>query len=208
MSDAVKSAKRSDVKSPAETPKTDAGIADKTPSAVVKTLREEQPKVLRGSDLKVYGHGYERLTATIPAGWTLDDVLKPGFWTNVVHMFQKNQMTGGADRSGSIIELRTEDGAFYADLIVRAVLGRGLIVQCIGPSQDKTGKACPVDLSTGLPWAGGAALSSDQFDLKWNRDKRGFDIIRKADQQIVADGANFPTRELALEWISKTARAA
>ena len=148
------------------------------------------------------------LGMTHEAGMPFEEVFRPGFWGNVVHLFKKDIIAGGADRAGAIIHLRTEDHAFYARLYVRAVLERGLLVQCVGPSFDpKTGKACPIDLATGGPWYGPTDLGIENFELRWNANKRGFDIVRKSDLQIVADGRNFPTRELAVEWIEKTARA-
>ena len=49
---------------------------------------------------------------------------------------------------------------YYADLIITSValdaLGgpNGLNVTCIGPQRDASGKACPVDVKTGMPWTG------------------------------------------------------
>jgi hypothetical protein len=110
------------------------------------------------------------------------------------------------DRAGACIEIISEDHAFFAELYVRAVLDRGLIVQCTGPSLSKAGKACPVDLETGEAWTGRRSLKTSHFDLKWNVGKKGFDIIRREDQQIVGKAENFPTREQAVEWIEKTTR--
>lgn len=140
------------------------------------------------------------------AGIDFEEVFKPGYWRYVFHKLQKNISTNSPDRSGSLIVVGTEDHAFCAHLYVRAVTAAGLIVQCVGPATDKSGKMCPVDLATGRAWAGPAAVSSDQFDVRWNVGKRGFDILRSSDQQVIIDGGNFPTRELALEWIKKTTK--
>lgn len=203
MSDAVASAK---------TTRTTKQAAPETPAASTaapqKTLREVAPAMLKPGDFEESQYAFLDVSAKIPAGMPFEEVFRPTFWANVVHVFKKDIIANNPDRSGAIIHLRTEDHAFYAKLYVRAVLRNGLIVQCIGPSFDpKTGKACPVDLATGMPWGGMVDLDTDAFDLKWNSNRRGFDIIRKSDQQVVADGANFPTRELAVEWINKTARA-
>lgn len=177
-------------------------VAEMPASAPV--LAEDRPYILKPSEFAIYGHKHERLTATVPVGTRFEDALLPGFWTNIVHMMKKNLMTGGADRSGSIIELRSEDHAFYAELYVRGVLERGLIVQCVGPAIDPgTGRACPVNLQTGKAWTGRpAAAPATALTAKWNPGKKGFDIIG-ADQQIVADGTEFRTREQAEEWIRK-----
>lgn len=173
-----------------------------------KLKREPQPPTLKPGDFEESQYAFLDASAKIPAGMPFEEVFRPGFWGNVVHLFKKDIISGGVDRAGAVIHLRTEDHAFYARLYVRAVLERGLLVQCIGPGFDvKSGKACPIDLATGGPWTGPTDLGIDNFELRWNAGKRGFDIVRKSDLQVVADGRNFPTRELAVEWIEKTAGA-
>lgn len=187
-----------------------AEAAAPAPAAPVvqKTMREQQPPTLKPSEFEESQYAFLDVSAKVPAGIAFEDVLRPTYWTNVVQIFKRDKLAGGTDRAGAFIHVRTEDHAFYAKLYVRAVLERGLIVQCVGPSVDpETGKACPIDLATGGPWVGQTALDTAAFDLKWNATKRGFDIIRKSDQQVVADGSSFPTRELAVEWINKTAKA-
>lgn len=176
---------------------------------VPMTRREPKQVMLKQGDLQEIGFGYIEMTAKMPAGVAFEEVYRPNFWAGVVNILKKNIAANlPFDRTGTIIHTHTEDGAYYALLYVRAVLERGLLVQCVGPAFDpKTGKACPVDLETGGPWLGARAVGNDAFELSWNGNKRGFDIVRKADMQIVADGANFPTRELAVEWINKTAKA-
>lgn len=181
-------------------------------SAAVKTpekkLRDEQILTLKPSAFKVADFARARFDAIMPSGLAFEEALKPSFWTNIVNLLKKNQLTSESDKTGAMIDLGTEDHAYYALLYVRAVLERGLIVQCIGPCSDpKTGKACPIDLGTGMPWIGHKPLKNDHFDLRWNVGKRGFDIVRADDLQIVADGASFPTREMAVQWIERTAKA-
>jgi len=172
-----------------------------------KTMRQEQPIALKPGAFQGAEFARARFDAMMPSGIAFEEALKPSFWTNVVHLLSRNQLTNQPDRSGAFIDLGTEDHAFYAKLYVRAVGSNGLIVQCIGPSIDAKGRACPVDLATGLPWTGAQPVESDGFDIRWNLGKRGFDIIRKSDQQVIADGSNFKTREMALEWIEKTTKA-
>lgn len=170
--------------------------------------RESLPPALKPGDFEESQYAYLDVSAKMPAGMPFEAVYLPGFWGNVVHLFKKDVISGGSDRAGAIVHLRTEDHAFYAKLYVRAVLERGLIVQCIGPSIDpETGKACPIDLMTGMPWTGQRDAITTHLEPKWNGTKGGFDIVRKADLQIVADGSKFPTLEQALEWINKTAKA-
>lgn len=174
-----------------------------------KTLRQEQPHTAKPGSVKGAEYARVRLDHVMQAGIPFEEVFKPGYWANVFQLLARKESIGQADRTGAVIDVGTEDHAFYAQLYVRAVTASGLIVQCVGPNVDpKTGRSCPTDLSTGKPWTGGAVLDSDDFEVKWNVGKRGFDIIRKSDNQIVADGNGFPTREMAAEWIRKTAKAA
>lgn len=117
------------------------------------TSRARQQQTLKPSDFAVYGSHFERLTATIPTDCMFDDAMRPEFWAYVAPSLQRDKLRNVGDRTGSVIELRRQDNAFYAELYVRKVLQTGLEVVCIGPSIDsKTGKACPLDLVTGLPW--------------------------------------------------------
>ena len=171
-----------------------------------KTIaREEPPRTLKPGRFQISEFARVTFDATMAEEHDFEDALKPGYWVNVAEKLRKNPTTNEPDRTGALIDLCTEDHAFYARLYVRAVLTSGLIVQCIGPAFDaKTGKACPVDLITGKAWQGRKSAESDHFDVKWNVGVRGFDIIRKSDRQIVVNGSNFPTREMAEEWIKKT----
>ena len=179
------------------------------PAAAPKILRAEQPPTAKPGSFQSSEFARARFDHVMQAGVPFEACLTPGYWSNVFHILQRNVATNAPDRSGAFVDVGTQDHAFIAKLYVRAVTSGGLIVQCIGPGiEPKTGRACPIDLSTGLPWTGGAPLNSDQFEVKWNVGKRGFDIIRKSDLQIVADGGQFPTRELAAEWIAKTSKAA
>ena len=167
-----------------------------------QTLREAQAHKLKSSSFKVSEFARARFDAMLPADWDYEDALNPSFWSYIASTLGKNHYTNGQDLTGAFIDLATEDHAFYAHLYVRKILKEGgLIVQCIGPSVDPhTGKAMPIDLATGGPWAG------RKFAIVWNADKRGFDVVRKADGEVVADGAQFHTAELAIAWAVAAAK--
>jgi hypothetical protein len=118
------------------------------------TSRARQQQTLRPSDFAIYGSHFERLTANISVEATFADAMRPGFWAYVAPSLQADKMRNAGDRTGSVIELRRQDNAFYAELYVKKVWPAGLEVVCIGPSFDpQTGEACPLDLETGLPWS-------------------------------------------------------
>jgi hypothetical protein len=172
-----------------------------------KSLRQEQQHTAKPGSFQGSEYARASFDHVMQAGVPFEEVYKPGYWANISSKLARNLVVGQGDRTGAFIEVGTEDHAFYARLYVRAVLEAGLIVQCAGPQIDpKTGKSCPVDLSTGGAWGGGVELDSELFEVKWNVGKRGFDVIRKSDLQVVADGNNLKTRELAAEWIRKTSK--
>lgn len=167
-----------------------------------QTLREAAPRKLKPSSFKGSEFARARFDAVIPADYDFEDAIEPSFWSYVRQDFMPNALTGGMSRIGSFVDLTTEDHAFYAHLYVAGVTKDGLIVQCIGPATDpKTGKAMPVDLKTGLPWAG------RKFDIRWNEETRGFDVVLKKTGEIVANGKDFPTAELAVAWAVAAAKA-
>lgn len=184
-----------------------AVAAAKTPAATTPVAakpaeprrRDVVPRFMRISHFKGSEFARARYDAVIQADDDFSDALRPGFWAHVAQGLRGSMAQ--ADRTGAFIDLGTVDHAFYALLYVRAVTKEGLEVQCIGPAIDpKSGRTCPVDLSTGLPWTGRL------YDIAWNPEAKGFEVVRKADGEVVAGGSEFTTREHALEWITKAGR--
>ena len=157
-------------------------VAVATPVA----MRAEPPRTLPMRDFKISEYEYARFSARLGVGVTIEDALKPEFWVHVVHLLAKAPVTGEPDKAGAVIEIRTVDHSFYAELYVRAVQDRGLLVSVLRE---------PV-------YFGPKEVSTAQFETRWNVGKRGFDVLRKSDREIVAGG--LPTREAAAEWIEKT----
>lgn len=151
----------------------------------------KQTPTLHFSKFCVEGQQYIQFTATMPIGHTLEDALNPEYWVHVCHILQAPTNSNEPDRSGSIIELRTEDHSMYTRLYVRAVLERGLTVEVI---------------KDGVTYFGPKEMADEKFDTRWNVGKRGWDIIRQSDKEIVGDGSEFKTKEMANEWIEKTVR--
>ena len=152
---------------------------------------QPQPRVLSVGRFALLESAYATFSVTLPAGWTIEDALKPEFWALNCHKLSSNQFTNTPDLAGAKIEVRTEDHAFYAELYVRVVQERGLDVSILREPVYFGVKEIP---------------DNDKFVARWNVGKRGFDIIRKSDREIVADGIKIKTREAANEWIEKSLR--
>lgn len=163
----------------------------------IKIVQEKEPQlaVLPPANSRFSitesGYTYAEIDVTQPVGHTVDDALHPEYWVHHAYKLKARAFTGEADRTGALLRLRTEDHAHYALLYVRAVHDKGLTVQLLGE---------PFVL-------GRQAKETPSFDIRWNVGKRGFDIIRKSDREIVSDGSKNPTRELAEAWIEKTLKA-
>lgn len=128
---------------------------------------------------------YARACVTLPVGWAFEECLKPEFWVNIAPKFKKDQFTNGPEKTGAVVTIRTADHAFYAELYVRAVRERDLIVSIVKE---------PV-------YFGPKEVQSDKYETRWNVGKRSYDIIRKSDKEIVGEAK---TKEGVVDWIAKT----
>ena len=162
-----------------------------TASKVKTEIPKEPDHILKLADFQISDYAYADFAVTLPVGWTLDDAMKPEFWVQVCHKLQREAVTNEPDKAGAIIRVRTRDHAFYAELYVRAVQERGLLVSVLREPMYFGPREVP---------------DTSQFEARWNVGKRGFDVIRKSDREIVADGAKIKTREMAQEWIDRTLR--
>jgi hypothetical protein len=154
--------------------------------AELKPDPKEQVKRVKPTSLQMSEHAFARYSVVAPVGWTIEDLLDPEAWAHVAHKLEKTQLTNEPDRSGAIIEVRTEDHAFYAELYVRAVRKMALDVDVI---QFK-----PLGPQTEKKTAG--------FDVRWNVGARSFEVIRQSDKEVVARA--LPKKEDAYAWIERT----
>lgn len=156
-------------------------------TAVARIQPDEPAKKVKRSTFQFAEHAYGRHSATLPVGWTIDDVLAPESWSEVAHLLDGNKMNNTKPQVGAVIEVRTEDHAFYAEIYVRAVEKMALHVDVIqfkplGPQEAKeTGK----------------------FDVRWNVGRRCYEVVRLSDKHIVA--TDLPKKEDAYSWIEQTA---
>lgn len=125
-------------------------------------LRAVQTPRVSTERFREFGHFAWHQQVDMRPDWDFEDVLNPDFWSGVASFFQANAAAGVShDRLGTVVEILTRDHAYYGKVYVKGLrknkqgVADGLIVECIGPSFDiETGKMCPVDLNTGLPWKG------------------------------------------------------
>ncbi len=176
------------------------------PATKTQSKKKKQPIKVHETEIMMTAdhHRCGRIQVMLRPGVKFENVLTPDCWSQVSYKFEA-QTRGGRDYAGSFIEVRTEDGAFYALLYVRAVQKNGLLVVCIGPAfNTATGKACAIDLENGEPLTGEKkAVGNANYKTRWAIGKRGWDIIRISDGELVGDGKKFPTPESAQKWIDE-----
>lgn len=149
----------------------------------------EDTKAIMPSHFGIAEFGLAQFVATIPAGWKFEECLRPEFWVHVCPLFKRDPSINSPEKTGSLIHILAEDHAFYAQLYVLAVQSQGLTVKVIIP---------PVPLQD-------RDVKSDKYEVRWSSSRRGFDIIRKSDKSVVADGSKIKTKDEAAQWIAQGA---
>lgn len=112
----------------------------------------------------------------------LEDVFDPEYWAHVADRFEKPM--GEGDYCGSIIELRYPDHSMYAELFVRAVQKKALVVAL-----------------KEVFFFGPKATVSKHYMDRWNPGKKKFEVIRKIDGECVFESK---VREKCEEYIKGT----
>jgi hypothetical protein len=147
--------------------------------------------VLKLGAFRDYAHWQSQFLVELPVGWRFEECLRPEFYAQVSHKLAGNVATNTKELAGSLLHVVTEDHNFRAVLEVTVVREKALQVEVFIP---------PVyyDLEE-IP-------ENDVNVARWNAQLRGWDIVRKADGAVVADGKNIKTRREAADWMSKTLR--
>ncbi len=138
------------------------------------------PKQMRAKSSKfgLSDHGFTRFYYVMDVEEEYENALEPEYWAGLANQLQKNMFSGQADRSGAIIELRSEDHSFYAELYVRAVNPSELVV---APVRE------PVYF--GKP---GASKENESYKRRWNVGNRSYEVQRVSDGAVVGRGFKIP----------------
>ena len=156
--------------------------------AAQKAPAKELPPVLKLSDFQYSEFSAARFNVWLPVGCKFEETLRPEFWAQCASKLQKQTVTSEPDKAGALIEIRTRDHNFYAELYVVAVRQHGLEVKVLREPVYFDAPEIPQD---------------DQYRAQWNAAKSGWDIIRKSDSAVCGDGSNIKTRKAAKEWIER-----
>ena len=145
-----------------------------------------EPKC-KPSAFNVAPYKYGRFEVELPAGESFDTILKPDYWSQVAHMLQPPRGTRDKTWEGSIIEVRTEDHQFFAELYVRAVKEKDLKVAVLKE---------PVYFFEHTK-----SKKTDRHKTRFNVGAKAWDVVRN-DAEVVAKG--FKLKEDAEDWIRET----
>ncbi len=162
------------------------------PVAETRKGSSEPIYILPMRNFQLSDYGYGRFAATLPAGWDWRHALKREFWAQTAHLLQGNKPAGQRAFVGSLIDLRSEDHAFFVTLYVEAVREAGLDVKVLKPDADGVCWLHPKDEAV-----------TDFYKLQWNVSAQGYDIVRKSDGAIVSRASENKTKADALKWIAE-----
>lgn len=107
---------------------------------------------------------------------TLGEVIQPAYWAHVARSI----------KAGSIIELRPADGAWFAQLYVRASNSTGLIVSVLNAWDFSKTEVAKTD-------------DNAIYEVK-HRGPRGWSVVRKSDGKVVFENGSI--RPEAEAWVS------
>lgn len=155
-------------------------------SIPVSIVVEASPRQLGVSRLKQADMARNTWRAIVEAGTTVADVQRPEF-------FAHHRVFTQYDR----IEVLSEDGAFFADLLVLSVDR-----PAIGPATIRTKVLNQWDLGGEET---GVATDASQYEIKWTGPHGKFAVIRLTDQAKVFERGQ--SKEEAQRWLKQHLRA-
>ncbi|MES2671619.1 MAG: hypothetical protein V4673_14545 [Pseudomonadota bacterium] len=158
---------------------------EQPPAATVQGNRRRRDQDAEGKDEKTYqplvasrydlSENIARRHAVSPeAGVPLGALLKPSFWSNVAHQL----------RDTDIIEVRAEDGTYYAELYVWSkgkAFANVSVINAIERPQTMLMKAV------------------EGFDVEFRAGPTKFRVVRVTDAKEIKSG--FETADAATDWL-------
>jgi len=125
---------------------------------------------------------HNRWSATIPEDHTLEDLMNPRYWSAAALMF----------RRGDIIEVRTDDEAYFGEFIV---LDCSRIHAALKELRW-------VDLSDTEK----VSIDSETYEYKWKGPHLRHCVLRKSDGEVVLQEQ--ATKQACVDWIAGRKKAA
>lgn len=139
---------------------------------------------IRQHRMKLRDFGKNEWIVNAELGDTPEELLKPQYWANVAKEL----------KSLDTIEVRAEDGSFYAKLLVRDS-GRAYAKVVFLPGYPLVFK----DI-TEVP-----EMDMDEYVIKWAGPEFKFRVLRKKDNEVLKFG--FTNKEEARKWVIEHIKA-
>ena len=175
MDPAKTSETKSDVQGAGKAP----GAADKAATAAAPKSDKVAPLAADRWQLGEFINA--RHAICLPAGTPFDNVKRPEFWANIVRI-----------KPDDIIEVRTEDRKFYAELLV---LARGRNWATVAVIRE------PVALkAAALP-----PSATSAYKIEYGGSHVQWRVLRESDMSVIRD--KFPTEDAAQLWVRNTEKA-
>lgn len=127
---------------------------------------------------------------------TIEDVMRPEFWSRCVHKFS----VGGADQPPDRIEVMPSDRRWFLELMVLEIGAEGIIVMKVAECREVPRYRLPSKL-----WPLGLNVDDYQFE---NRGTLKWVVVRKHDGHVMTAEKRLSKEECA-QWLDeylKTAR--
>ena len=144
----------------------------------VASSEEEQAK-LPWKYLRPFSANHKQFSATIPAGITEDEFMRPAYWDVVSVQFEPY----------SIVHVVAEDGAFYGQYLVTTA--------------SRTGAQLVKLMNIDLSGAHELAPDDEEYEYRYRGPMHKHCVIRKADGQVVL--AEQHSKAACLQWIAAKA---
>jgi hypothetical protein len=157
-----------------------AGMTEQKAAAPVAQLKAV-PRNIQIPPSRISGFEYGNVVwaATLESGWTLDDALDPKFWSLHAQKLRRYDK----------IEVRTDDGAFYADLLVTQV-GSGFAFVHVLQYVQLDGAVTPT-----------REQQEDGYEIRDLGPIKAWCVIRKSDAVVIREKS--PTRRDAETWLGE-----
>lgn len=155
--------------------------------AVVDIAPRQRTRILQ-KDFKLVEFASRRWSASLQEGQSLDDAMQPEFWADVARGDNRGLL------AGDVIEVRSFDHSFFAELYARKVNQGTALVALIRAVDFVDRKA-----------EAAAAKHNDVLTPRWNLGKRCFDVVRSSDKEIISTGHKL--KEDAQAWIGDHLRS-
>ena len=161
--------------------------------------RQAEPFKIKQSWCRDPGQRWLQHEIQVPFDTKFEDLLRPEAWALLSAQFMGDALTGIKEGIGSTLLVKTEDMAWEAKFTILFAAKERMEVVCNGPCFDENGDGQPFYFQK-------EEIESDRYNVSWDPGNRGYNIVRKSDNAIVAQAKDVRTRHMAAAWLRSDGR--